>query len=72
MSEDAKVIASGHDDGTVRRWNGNTGESMGKPMSGHTEELSCVAIRGNLIVSGSMIVCRIAGMRLQVNLLVVL
>ena len=50
LSEDAKIIVSGHDDGTVCRWNGNTGESIGNPMTGHTKRVHCVTIRGNLIV----------------------
>ena len=52
LSEDAENIESGHDDATVRRWNVNTGESIGKPMSGHSRKVNSVAIRGNLIVSG--------------------
>ena len=53
LSEDAKIIVSGHQDGTVRRWNVHTGESIGEPMSGHTKASNSVAIRENLIVSGS-------------------
>ena len=52
FSEDAKIIYSGHDDANVRRWDVNPGESIGKPISGHTEGMDWVAIRGNLIVSG--------------------
>ena len=53
LSEDVKIIVSGHADATFRRWNVNTGESIGKPMSAHTKQVRCVAIRANLIMSGS-------------------
>ena len=53
ISEDAKLIVSGHQDGTARRWDANTGEPVGKPMYNHTERVNSVAIRGNLIVSGT-------------------
>ena len=54
ISEDGKLIVSGHEDGTVRRWNAISGEAVGMPMSGHTQPVCSVAIRGNLIVSGSL------------------
>ena len=38
LSEDAKIIVSGHYDGTVRRWNVQNGESIGKSMSRHREQ----------------------------------
>ena len=53
LSEDAKTIVSGHRNGTVRRWNAHTGESVGLPISVQLGSICCVAIRGNLIVSGS-------------------
>ena len=53
ISEDGKLIASGHRDGTVRRWNGVTGDAVGEPTSGHTKAVWSIAMRGNLIVSGS-------------------
>ena len=53
LSEDAKVIVSGHGDGTAHRWNGNTGENIGEHMSGHTKAVNCVGIRVNLIALGS-------------------
>ena len=53
MSEDGKLIVTGHGDEMVRRWNALSGEPVGGPMSGHTKRVDSVAIRGNLIVSGS-------------------
>ena len=53
LSEDAKITVSGHGVGTVRRWNGHTGEYIGDPMSGQSGEVLSVAIRENLIVLGS-------------------
>ena len=69
LSEDAKIIVPGHQDSTVRRWNGHTGESIGEPISGHTKAVLSVSIRTNLIVSGSRENFCIAGMGLMLNLL---
>ena len=53
LSEDLKIIVSGHQDSTIRRWNLETGDPIEEPISDHLEEVFCVAIRGNLIASGS-------------------
>ena len=53
LSEDTKIIVPGHQDGTVRRWNGHNGESIQEPISGHPKAVLSVAISRNLIVSGS-------------------
>ena len=56
ISGDAKLIVSGHFDGTVRRWDAHTGEPVGDPISNRMERVASVgsvAIRGNMIVSGS-------------------
>ena len=47
ISEDAKLIVSGHRDGFVRRWNAPTDEPVGGPMYNHTERVNSVPIRGN-------------------------
>ena len=54
LSVEAKILVSGHEDGTVRRWNAQSGELIGEPMSGHTKYVNSLAIRRNLIVSGSV------------------
>ena len=36
LSQDAKTIMTGHWDGTLRRWNGYTDESIGEPITGLT------------------------------------
>ena len=33
---DGPMLASGSNDGTVRRWNATTGAPVGDPMTGHT------------------------------------
>ena len=33
---DGPMLASGGEDGTVRRWNATTGAPVGDPMTGHT------------------------------------
>ena len=53
LSEDAKIIVSGHYDCTLRRWNVSTGESIGEPISGHMIAVISLAIRENSIVSDS-------------------
>ena len=53
ISKDAKLIVSGHEDGTVRQWDGHAGEPIGQSMSNHTVVVTSVDIRGNLTVSGS-------------------
>ena len=54
LSKKAKIIVSGHEDGTIRRWNGHNGESISEPVSGDLKEVLSMAIGGNLIVSGSV------------------
>lgn len=54
FSADGSTIASGSSDGTVLLWNGNTGTTIGGPISGHsggvcsnaftTKRSSCVLI----------------------------
>ena len=48
--EDAKLIVSGYEYGSVRSWDGYTGEPVGEPMYNHTKYVNSEAIRGNLIV----------------------
>ena len=53
ISEDAKLIVSGHFDGSFRRWDAHTGETVGEPIYNRTNKVNSLAIRSNLIVSGS-------------------
>ena len=42
-SQDGQFIVSGSGDKTVRVWNANSGEPVGQPLEGHTEEINRVA-----------------------------
>ena len=53
ISEGARVIDSGHGDGSVRLWDAYTGEQVGEAMYNHAGEVNSVSIGGNVIVSGS-------------------
>ena len=53
IPEAAKLIVYGHKYGTVRRWDAHTCRPFGEPMHNRTRQKNSVAIRGNLIVSGS-------------------
>ncbi len=53
MSPDGHAIVSGGGDRTVRLWNADTGTSIGIPLTGHTDAVTCVAfsLDGRLVVS---------------------
>ncbi|KJA27642.1 hypothetical protein HYPSUDRAFT_197834 [Hypholoma sublateritium FD-334 SS-4] len=55
LSPDGKRIASGSYDGTVQIWDLETGEQVGKPLRGHTDQITSVAFSsdGRRVVSGS-------------------
>ena len=53
ISEYAKLIVSGHWNGTTRLWEAHTDEPVGEPMYNHLEGVNSVAIECSLIVSGS-------------------
>jgi hypothetical protein len=38
------IIVSGGDDGTARVWDAVTGQSIGQPLTGHTDRVNAVAI----------------------------
>eukprot|EP00171_Calliarthron_tuberculosum_P000858 IDg858t1 len=44
LSADGQQIVGGCVDGTVRRWDLHTGESIGEPLRGHEDVVRCVAI----------------------------
>ena len=55
VSKEGKVILSGSSDGTVRRWDGESGESLGEPLRGHKERVSSMTVsgEGKVVISGS-------------------
>ncbi|MCG8530536.1 MAG: hypothetical protein MI749_07725, partial [Desulfovibrionales bacterium] len=55
-STDGKLIVSGSKDKIVRNWDGESGESVGKPLRGHEREVCSVAVSGDgrVIVSVSI------------------
>ena len=55
ISADGKTIVSGDYNGTVHRWDAQTGAAIGQPLTGHLSWVSSVAISadGKTIVSGS-------------------
>ena len=48
------VVVSGHDDGTVRRWDRSSGEQLGPPIRAHDGGVHAVTFdpQGAMIVSG--------------------
>ncbi|KAG8702391.1 hypothetical protein FRC09_004764, partial [Ceratobasidium sp. 395] len=54
-SHDGTFIASGSEDHTVRIWDSETGNMIGKPLKGHSDVVKAVACapNGSQIVSGS-------------------
>ncbi|KAI0310037.1 hypothetical protein OF83DRAFT_1071175 [Amylostereum chailletii] len=54
-SPDGTRIVSGSDDWTIRIWDAETGQPVGKPLQGHTSEVNSAAYSpdGTRIVSGS-------------------
>ena len=55
ISKDGTLIVSGDYDGIVRRSDSSTGESIGEPMYGHSDNVDAIVIDddGKLIVPGS-------------------
>ncbi|CCA71456.1 hypothetical protein PIIN_05395 [Serendipita indica DSM 11827] len=55
LSPDGLRIISGSMDRTIRQWDLETGQMLGKPLRGHTDAVICVAVSpdGFLIASGS-------------------
>ena len=55
FSPDGERIVSGSCDKTVRLWDADTGQPIGQPLTGHTDEVNSVAFSpdGTRIVSGS-------------------
>ena len=51
----ADMVVSGSYDNTLRIWNINTGEQVGEPLRGHTDDINCVAVApdGRRVASGS-------------------
>jgi WD40 repeat protein len=55
FSPDGRRMASASNDKTLRRWDADTGQPVGPPMTGHTDAVTSVAFSpdGRRIVSGS-------------------
>jgi WD40 repeat protein len=51
------MVVTGHRDGALRRWDAVTGDRIGRPMTGHEEEVNSIVLarvgERDLIVSGS-------------------
>ena len=54
VSRDGTRIVAGYGDGTIRVWDGATGEAIGRPLKGHKSRVLAVAVSpgGSRIVSG--------------------
>jgi WD40 repeat protein len=44
VSSDGRRIVSGGDDDAVRVWDANTGQPLGQPLTGHTDDVNTVAL----------------------------
>src|SRR5712671_3636388 len=55
FSPDGSRIVSGSSDKTIRLWDAETGDAIGKPLEGHSSDVNSVAFspNGSRIVSGS-------------------
>jgi WD40 repeat protein len=55
--DDIDMVVTGHRDGALRRWDAMTGGRIGRPMTGHEEEVNSIVLARiggrDLIVSGS-------------------
>ncbi|KAI0337121.1 WD40 repeat-like protein [Trametopsis cervina] len=55
VSPDGRILATAHDDKMVRLWNVVTGERVGEPLKGHTDQVKSVAFSpdSKTLASGS-------------------
>lgn len=55
VSPDGRVIATAGEDDVIRRWDAGSGQPIGEPLTGHTEDVLAVAFSpdGTRIASGS-------------------
>ena len=55
ISADGRLIVTGHDDGTFKQWNAESGEPVRVGVKAHNDSVTCLAISndGSTIVTGS-------------------